>query len=129
MAATPESKAKLKVKRLIESVAAERGIPYYLRSNAAGGVGFANGTPDFTLYWRVGNTAMPIELEIKAGRGTPTPLQLAILSKCMAAGAHGFVIWGDHVPDLVFLEKFLRRVTPVMNITGKFDKAEQELSW
>lgn len=122
--ATPESKAKDKVKRLVGRVADERDVKFHLRSNAAGGVGFTSGTPDMTLYWRVGNNAIPIELEIKAGYKKPTPLQLAVLKKCLAAGVHSFVIWGDHIPDLEFLEKFLRRVDDTTFITGKFDKSE-----
>lgn len=112
MADTPEAKAKRKVRSLITETAQACKVGVKLRSNAAGGIGFASGTADFTLYWRIGNRmAITIDIEVKAQDNTATRLQEQELMKMVAAGCHGLVIWGDDHTDMAWLRRFLSVIT------------------
>ena len=126
MASTPEAKAKHAVKALLRRLGYELGINYVLMPNAAGGVGFATGRADSTLYWRINPNmaAIPVELEVKAKDNYPTPRQKIMLEAAHKAGAHALVIWGDRKADLDYLERFLTTLTHSTEPVLKLGKAK-----
>ena len=112
MADTPETKAKKRIRKTIERVAAARGMRIKVRSNAAGGVGFTNGTPDLTLYVCMHDGhAVTVDVEVKAGRGKPSALQTIELTASSAHGVHALVVWGDWESDMQHFERFLMNLT------------------
>lgn len=81
MAKTPEVKVKDEVKKILK----EHGA-YYAMPVASG---YGNvGVPDILACYR----GTFIAIECKAGRGKPTALQLANLSKIAAAGGIALII-------------------------------------
>lgn len=125
MADTPETKAKKGINKLIQNVCLNEGTSVFIRKNTAGGVGFNNGTPDQTLFVRFVGSAFAtrvIDMEVKAGRNEPTPLQIIRLKESHAAGNHAVVIWGDNKDEMAWLEAFLKSLPTVSYPVLKLDK-------
>lgn len=89
MAKTPEVKVKDKVKKLLKEVGA-----YYAQPVMMGMA--SNGTPDILVCWR-GYFA---GVEVKAGKGKPTKLQMARLEEIVAAGGTALVINENNIDSL-----------------------------
>ena len=125
MADTPETKAKKKIKDLITRVCLDTGMSVFIRSNAAGGVGFSSGTPDVTLFVRFRGAPFAsrvVDLEVKAGRNEPSPLQIIRLKESHAAGNHAVVIWGDNKDEMAWLESFLKALPDMRHPVLKLEK-------
>ena len=125
MADTPETKAKKKIKDLITRVCLDTGMSVFIRSNTAGGVGFSSGTPDITLFVRFRGAPFAsrvVDLEVKAGRNEPSPLQIIRLKESHAAGNHAIVIWGDGANEMAWLEAFLKSMPTMTYPVLKLDK-------
>ena len=92
---TPESKAKAKIKKILNEVGAYYVMPH--------GAGFGNaGVPDF-LICHMGEF---IGVEAKAtAKDTPTALQLHNLMEIRKAGGRGLVIHCDNTDELINLLK------------------------
>ena len=129
--ATPETKAKQALYKLTGNIMTDFGIKnvdgldklpdadlsdvsvwkyYRRRSNAAGGVGFSNGTADTTLTFTPAGCsfAVNIDVEVKAKYNTPTLLQLINLRRSFLSGNNAWVIWADRDYELAWFEKNLR---------------------
>lgn len=125
MADTPETKAKKKIKELITQVGINVGMSVFVRSNTAGGVGFSSGTPDMTLFVRFRGAPFAsrvVDLEVKAGRNDPSPLQIIRLKESHASGNHAIVIWGDNVNEMAWLEAFLKALPDMSHPVLKLEK-------
>lgn len=112
MAATPETKAKKVIKDTIKRVCESRGFPYLIRTNAAGGIGFSTGIADMTLLVKTDVGMMVADIEVKAGRNTPTDIQVVHLKRMHAVGGSALVVWGDDANDMAAFTKFLTDFTP-----------------
>jgi Holliday junction resolvase len=86
MSTTPETKVKIKVKRILE----ERGAFHF--SPASNGFGRA-GIPDIIVC----HCGYFLAIECKAGKNKPTPLQEKNLHQIEDAGGMAYVINEDNV--------------------------------
>ena len=93
---TPEGKVKASVKKLLD----QHKVYYFMP--ATGGYG-RSGVPDFVGCAR----GKFFAVETKAGKGTPTALQLREMERIKAAGGLAFVINEDNIDDLEYLATLL----------------------
>lgn len=93
---TPEGKVKNAVKKFL----AQHNIYYFMP--ATGGYG-RSGVPDFIGCIN----GKFFAVETKAGKGTPTALQLREMERIKAAGGLTFVINEDNIDDLEYLATLL----------------------
>lgn len=97
MAATPESKVKDKVKKILKEYGAYYAMP------VASGYGHA-GIPDFLACYK----GQFLGIECKANGGKPTTLQLSNLKQIDDAGGVSMVISETSIPYLVAVLDFLK---------------------
>lgn len=87
--ATPESKVKAKVKKVLEQLGAYYAMPI--------GTGFGNaGVPDFLVCYQ----GRFIGIECKAGGNTPTKLQEYNMVRIWKSGGVAIVVNEDNVDNL-----------------------------
>lgn len=87
--ATPESKVKAKVKKVLLEIGAYYAMPM--------GTGYGNaGVPDFLVCFR----GRFVGIECKANGGKPTALQLKNLADIEAAGGFALIIDENNVAEL-----------------------------
>ena len=91
---TPETRIKLKVKRVLHELGAYYAMP------ATGGDGLS-GTPDFLVCYRGAFVA----IECKAGGNKPTALQEAAMQRIRDAGGRAFVVDENNISKLEELIK------------------------
>jgi len=97
MAATPESKVKDKVKKILKEYGAYYAMP------VASGYGHA-GIPDILACYK----GRFLGIECKANGGKPTALQLSNLRQIHDAGGVPMIIDEKSIPHLVAVLDFLR---------------------
>jgi pantoate kinase len=97
MAATPESKVKAEIKKILK----EHGVYYAMPM----GTGYGNsGVPDFLCCV----SGKFFAIEAKAGKGQTTALQKKHLADIEAAGGDAWVVRED---NLVHLEEYIKEST------------------
>lgn len=96
MAATPESKVKAKIKKVLE----EYGVYYAMPI----GTGYGNaGVPDFLCC----HNGRFLAIEAKAGKGKTTALQDKNIREICNAGGYALVVNEDNLDEVrCFLEDF-----------------------
>ena len=97
MAATPESKVKDKVKKILKEYGAYYAMP------VASGYGHA-GIPDILACYK----GQFLGIECKANGGKPTTLQLSNLKQIHDAGGVSMIIDETSIPHLVAVLDFLK---------------------
>jgi pantoate kinase len=97
MAATPESKVKASIKKILDA----HGVYYAMPI----GTGYGNsGVPDFLCCVK----GRFLAVEAKAGKGTTTALQDKHIREIRAAGGYALVVNENNLDELTFvLEEYL----------------------
>lgn len=102
---TPETKAKAQIRKMIDRVAKELGIAYWMHVPGAGGYGSTPGL-DYHLVWC--GFFIGIEAKRFDGLGTTTGRQHVTIRDIRAGGGEAFLV--DSELMLNTLEQYMRRL-------------------